>query len=311
MNFVSKAPPPEGGAELVCAVDPLESGSPPRSTSSGGPPECSQGETTSIGCPRLGQCKPPARRFERGSDGWPPRVSSPLYPPAPGEIAPYAHRPRPPHRLLARRARVAAPCRGGDDWVDAFRVGQEGGAVTVTKVAAKHLYCTYPSPRFGGDKNYCNLDASGGVFVAGGGAAGGELIVYGTPHDNDGPAVDGRASIDLIEFRSTFPNPGRNTSIGRAFVELYDDSDFSDRGLMIDYPDEGRRNYADFKRVEGFTDKASALRYCLPPGWAFRLYKDDTFRGGTLELRGTGALDLNSQSFGDAASSGRFLFVGP
>lgn len=39
-----------------------------------------------------------------------------------------------------------------------------------------------------------------------------------------------------MEFRSTFPNPGCETDIQKPFVELYDDSDWSDRGFMIDFP---------------------------------------------------------------------------
>jgi hypothetical protein len=134
----------------------------------------------------------------------------------------------------------------------------------------------------------------------------GQLIVYGTEHDNDGPS----GSVKMMEFRSTFPNPGCDSDIHRAFVELYDDSNFSDRGLMIDYADYNKENYSNFSYNEGFNDKTSAVRYCLPYGWRARLYEHANFGGGYRELNGRGSLNLNNVSFGDKTSSMRFVYLG-
>ncbi len=191
----------------------------------------------------------------------------------------------------------------GADWVDAHRVTAEGDNLVLTKVAMRQLYCGYPSPGYdSGTNRHCNLDAAGGVYVD----PHGQLIVYGTEHDNDGPG----GSVKMMEFRPTFPNPGCDSDIQQAFVELYDDSDFTDRGLMIDYPDTGRENYANFSNVEGFNDKASALRYCIPYGWRYRLYEHSNYGGSYKQFGGRGSVNLNNVGFGDKGSSGRFIYLG-
>jgi hypothetical protein len=191
----------------------------------------------------------------------------------------------------------------GEDWIDLFRLTEEYGQAVLTKVAKKHLYCGYPSPGYdSGTNRQCNLDAAGGVYVD----PWGQLLVYGTEHDNDGPS----GSVKMMEFRPTFPNPGCDSDINRAFVELYDDSNFSDRGLMIDYPDYGKESYSNFSYIEGFNDKTSAVRYCLPYGWRARLYEHANIGGGYRELNGRGSVNLNNVSFGDKTSSMRFLYLG-
>lgn len=192
----------------------------------------------------------------------------------------------------------------GQDWLDLFRVTDSAGQITLTKVAKKHLYCGYPSPGYGtGDNTHCNLDAAGGVYVD----SNGKLIVYGVEHDNSGPS----STVKMMEFRSIFPNSSQCTSdIQQAFIELYDDSDFSDRGLMIDYADYSKRRYDDLKKVEGFGDKTSAVRWCVPNGWRARIYQHDTFGGSYKEFTGMGSQNLNDIGFGDKTSSVRFVYVG-
>jgi hypothetical protein len=90
----------------------------------------------------------------------------------------------------------------------------------------------------------------------------------------------------------------------------HDDSHFSDLGLMIDYPDYGEENYSNFSYIEGFNDKTSAVRYCLPYGWRARLYEHANFGGSYRELQGRGSLNLNHVSFGDKTSSVRFVYLG-
>ncbi len=191
----------------------------------------------------------------------------------------------------------------GWDWVDAHRVTAEGDNLVLTKVARRHLYCGYPSPGYDtGTNRHCNLDAAGGLYVD----PHGQLLVYGTEHDNDGPA----GSVKMMEFRPTFPNPGCESDINKAFVELYDDSDFTDRGLMIDYPDAGRENAASFSNTEGFNDKASSIRYCIPFGWRYRLYENSNYGGSYKQFGGRGSVNLHSVGFGDKGSSGRFIYLG-
>jgi hypothetical protein len=189
----------------------------------------------------------------------------------------------------------------GSDFADLFRVENGlGNDVRITKVAKKHLYCSYPSPGASSSQdNHCNFDAAGGVYVD----PSRNLILYGTEHGHDGPSGTTR----FMEFRSTFPNPNCSVDINEAFVELYDDSDFSDRGLMIDFPDQSLENYANYDQTEGFEDKASAVRFCIPPGWRYRLYQDKNYSGSFRDLVGSGSINLGSAGFGDKTSSSRWL----
>ena len=193
----------------------------------------------------------------------------------------------------------------GEDWLDLFRVTDTNGQIGLTKVAKRHLYCGYPSPNYGtAATTQCNMDAAAGVFVD----ATGQLLVYASEHDNSGPGN----SVKMMEFRSIFPVSQQKclTDINYAWAELYDDSDFSDRGLMIDYADYALRAYNNLKNVEGFGDKTSAARWCIPAGWRVRLYDDDGFRDRYKEFTGTGEQNLNAVGFNDKTSSVRFVYVG-
>ncbi len=205
----------------------------------------------------------------------------------------------------------------GDDFVDLFRVENgAGNAVRITKVAKKHVFCSYNGP------NHCNLDAAGGVYVD----PAGQLYLYGTEHDNDGPSVDGGAVVPApgggstriacvpgpecsVKFEEFRPIPHNTCSrIQDAWVELYDDDDFSDRSLMIDFVDRNLEDYSNYDRTEGFEDKTSSVRWCLPPGAFYRLYKDkEPCSGDTRDLVGTGSLESRSDFFNDEPSCSKWM----
>lgn len=204
----------------------------------------------------------------------------------------------------------------GRDFADTFRLTNAAGDdVAIEKVAANHLVC--------GNRgvNHCNLDAAGGVYVD----PGGQLYVYGTEHDNDGPLAGvfpcsgPPCSVKFEEFR---PVPHSTCStVGDAWVELYDDNTFGDRSLMIDYADRFLEDYRNYDHAEGFEDKASSVRWCLPPGVTYRLWEDkEPCRGDHVDLVGDGAFhaisNLDDVGFGDAAScsewqGGPFADAGP
>ena len=173
----------------------------------------------------------------------------------------------------------------GKDFADLFRLERTPRSPRIRKLASRHLYCGFP----GGAQ--CNLDAAGGLYVT----PSGGLLLYGTEHDNDGPL----GSVKAEEFR---PAPHRSscTSINDAWVELYDDTGFDgDRSVMIDYVDRGLRNYGNYDRVEGFEDKASAARWCLPAGSRYRLYQHKGgCRGRAVDLIGSGT-PASDRRFGD------------
>lgn len=175
----------------------------------------------------------------------------------------------------------------GRDFADAFALEGTPAAPRIRKLASRHLFCAVP----GGQQ--CNLDAAGGAYVT----PTGRLLLYGTEHDNDGPA----GSVKAQEFRGA-PHRTSCRRSADAWVELYDDAGFDgDRSVMIDYADRRLRSYTNYDLVEGFEDKASAARWCLPAGWRYRLYEDKKGCGGkTVDLRGTGT-PASDRKFGDGA----------
>lgn len=169
--------------------------------------------------------------------------------------------------------------------------------VSIQYVASKHFYCSNDGSR------QCNFDAAGGAFVD----KDRNLLLYVTEHADDGPA----GSVKMIEYRSIFPNAACGSDINQAFVDFYDDSNFSDRGFIFDFADRSLKNWARFADVDNFNDKTSAVRYCIPPGYRVRLYKDSNYSGGTKDLIGTGgpvSVNLNDWGFGDKTSAAQWLF---
>jgi hypothetical protein len=85
-------------------------------------------------------------------------------------------------------------------------------------------------------------------------------------------------STEFAEFR---PVPhGTCAAVEDAWVELYDNAGFGDRSLMIDFVDRALEDYSNFDRAEGFEDKTSSVRWCLPHGAAFRLWENKNSCGG-------------------------------
>ncbi|MFP2928691.1 hypothetical protein ACLESO_26545 [Pyxidicoccus sp. 3LG] len=182
-----------------------------------------------------------------------------------------------------------------DDYAHLYRVNVDGH-MRIEHVASKHLYCSNDGSR------QCNLDAAGGVFVG----PDRNLVLYGTEHADDGPA----GSVKMVEFRNIWADARCGSDISHAYVDFYDDSDFSDRGFIYDYADQGLKNWASFHSIDGLNDKVSAVRWCIPPGHRVRLYGDSNYSGSYKDLIGDGTLrqvNLNSWSFGDKVSSARWL----
>ncbi|WP_224363258.1 hypothetical protein [Hyalangium versicolor] len=167
------------------------------------------------------------------------------------------------------------------------------GSVTFQHVASKHFYCSNDGAR------QCNFGAAGGAFVD----RDHNLLLYVAEQADDGPG----GSVKMIEYRGIFPNAACGDDINQAFVDFYDDSDFSDRGFIYDYPDRFSKNWANFGSVDGLNDKISSVRFCIPPGHRVRLYENSNFGGASKELTGTGSINLHDISFGDKISSAEWL----
>ncbi|MEO8702072.1 MAG: hypothetical protein ABI867_18660 [Kofleriaceae bacterium] len=158
------------------------------------------------------------------------------------------------------------------------------------ELLGRHLYCTNSSA-----DAQCHFSAATGSYVD----PDGRLLLYATEWENQGPFD----SVKMVEFRPTdhLENPDTDptegcTAIGDAFVELYDDSlsslvgptDMPPRdqnSYLIEYGDTYRRSW-NFDAAFDFDDKVAAARYCIPPGYSFRLFKDRDLKGGSELLRG-------------------------
>lgn len=112
----------------------------------------------------------------------------------------------------------------------------------------------------------------------------------------------------------TFVEPPPVTDIADAYVILHDDHGFRDRKFTIRYD----TDIENFDLVQsddgetGFGDKASSIKWQVPDGYEFRLYDDHGYRDTPLRLSSNGGRyqehrDLDGQSFGDKASSGRWF----
>lgn len=182
-----------------------------------------------------------------------------------------------------------------DDYAHLYRVNIDAH-MRIEHVASKHLYCSNDGAR------QCNLDAAGGVFVD----ADRNLLLYATEHADDGPG----GSVKMVEFRSIWADARCGGDLAHAWVDFYDDSNFGDRGFIYDYVDRNLKNWASFHTIDAFNDKASAVRWCIPPGWRVRLYSDSNYGGSSKDLIGDGTMhevNLNDWSFGDTVSSARWL----
>jgi hypothetical protein len=145
-----------------------------------------------------------------------------------------------------------------------------------------------------------NFAASGGAYVS----PTGELIIYGTEHDNDGPG----GTVKAGEWRHRDVNYTGTCTRGTGWAELYDDKNFFDRSIVFDWPDRNQDDFDNFNLLDGFNDKASSVRWCAPVGCNIILYEHDTYGGVPVTLQGLGTIAAVSDlgGFGDEVSSIRF-----
>ncbi len=196
----------------------------------------------------------------------------------------------------------AAREKSGDDMVHLFELGLTNGGdpafpgtdltVAMNEVASRHLYCSsYPSSSY---VRQCDFLAAVGTYVD----PEGRLLVYASEHDNDGP----NGSVKMMEFRPTdhLDQPGTGAVEGcatnaDAFVELYD-GPIATIGatppagsFMIDFPDRNRRSL-DFGPAYAMNDRVRSIRYCLPPGLAYRVWGEAGLWGARADFFGDATL---------------------
>lgn len=211
----------------------------------------------------------------------------------------------------AYNTRDTSPVLNGEDRLSLYEVTnwQLGRTVAVTAVSTNvHKWCsTFGS--VGSPVRAATQDVNAS-FLAGGGtyvSPSGELLFYACEHWNDGP---GR-SVRFVEFHHNkvarpggsahYPKAGTGgpyrvregdspslTDTGtmpvrvRPWVELYDDDNYEGSSVMIDWEDYFLDDYQDFRTLE-WNDKASSLRWWVPPGYQVILHDGDNYRVETNE----------------------------
>jgi hypothetical protein len=179
---------------------------------------------------------------------------------------------------------------------------------TITRVATRSVT---------GERGYSNLDAAGGIYIdrdwsAANGHAEGRLTLYGAYHWKLAK------TLHFIEYGSEVPITAPFvTEIEDGWIDLYDDPNFHGRRLTIfGTQDASIPDYGDINvQARGFGDRVSSVRYQLPAGEVYRLYRDSGFRPKdtrkSIALVGDGAVheipDLNALGgFSDQVSSSRY-----
>ncbi len=185
----------------------------------------------------------------------------------------------------------ASPIPLGDDVAYLYRVDfMPGNQVRFVQVAAKHMYCADLTAQTGSNGNFA---AAGGVFVS----PDGDLILYAATHATD--YLHGNWT-GMSEFRHHLLREDRFGGPCTGYVELYADTNFRGRSFVHDSMDRGLENWANFGGLDdetfdtetGFHDQASSVVWNLPVGTSAVLYEDDTFRGKSLVLAGTGRTEI-------------------
>ena len=175
------------------------------------------------------------------------------------------------------------------------------GPVVITKLAERTFACG----------EYCDFAAAGGIHISETG-----LTLLSAYHWRI------RRKIHLAEFRTEFPLKGeRIDRMEQAWVELFEHSEYRGRRLTI----HGDHNHAigDYKKIfvrgDAFGDVVSSVRFQIPEGQTYRLYRDKNFETDDdptthLDLRGTSTVeelsDLHAlDNFGDQVSSSRYISI--
>ncbi len=200
---------------------------------------------------------------------------------------------------LACSANTAGgPC--AEDWIRLFRVSRNGSSFIFTLLQERHLKLN--------DPDMGCLAAAGGFYVS----PTGQLILYTTEHDNDGPG----GTIKMGEFRNYDVTHPLNDGGCEGWIEFYEDqtgwNDGSpDRSVILDGADYSLEDWDDLSAM-GWNDEFDSVRWNLAPGVSARLYEHAGFQGKFTTLTGSGSiavLDNHAGGFGDLVSSVQFIGI--
>ncbi|MDF1555460.1 MAG: PKD domain-containing protein [Deferrisomatales bacterium] len=140
------------------------------------------------------------------------------------------------------------------------------------------------------------------------------------PSDLGGPFSINEGDTLALDFGIYYVKP---------WAHMYEDEDFVGKcheslpateayhcsTVMMDYDDQDKEDYDDFKRLDGpslpdngFSDQLTSFRWCAPQGATLYLYDDDSFdpggNTGYVECAGTGYVVTNSDFQDDVPAEG-------
>lgn len=204
-----------------------------------------------------------------------------------------------------------APIVSGDDVADLLRVVFPPETLAADPRLAKPEVTRIAEKFFREAEEYANMDAAGGAYVT----PTGSLILYSGFHwrrDKE---------IRFTEYRPDVPRSDAViTDIDDAWVDLYEHANFQGRRLSV----LGRQDtkIERYKKIsvegKGFGNKVSSVRFQIPAGETYRLFRDEKFRMDGDEpthhdLVGTGKVEeipdfeRVDPEFNDEVSSSRYL----
>lgn len=235
--------------------------------------------------------------------------------------------------LATRNTAGGGSFPGNEDHAYLYALDRSTGHLRLELVRDRHLWCS----EGGGVGRTCDLAAAAGFDVT----PAGELILYASEHENSGPGD----TVSMAEFRvsglfrAASPNwapeavPGgpysmneggsvtvdgsaSKPALARPWAELYEDTLFRARSVVLDWDDRRADDFADLDRLDDFNDRASSLIFAAPNGCDLYLFNNTLFNRLTptasqLVLHGNGTVqripDLHGPyNFGDRTSSFEF-----
>jgi hypothetical protein len=236
------------------------------------------------------------------------------------------------------------------EWCNNNRTTCQTEPASGLQFTLRHVQTRHISAKSTSDgEDLVNFAASGGVYIS----PTGEIIIYGTEHDNDGPKDDnGRGTIRAGEWRHhnmvrpgsptyfptavpggpyEVPEGGSITLAGagepaatKAWIELFQHSDWEGRSIVIDFDDWDLEDFDHFGNHDsGFSDTASSWRWFAPVSCTLRVnehdfYHDDFPGKKTKTLYGNGVVnaeahlktvknDANNEDLNDELTSMQFF----
>ncbi len=204
---------------------------------------------------------------------------------------------------------AAAPHQNGPNYADLWRVEMPGSIVPGVHGGKIPALTHVATAEFRGLREYCNFDGGAGVHIDDNGS----LHLYSCFHWR----VDN--TIRLSEFASH--RPGVIHDLKDAWVELYEHDEF--RGKRLNRYGDRNGNIPDYSKIfvagGDFDDSISSVRFQIPKGHAYRLYRDANYKEekrwkkAFVDLKGTGSVvsvpDLKDKPYrvGDRVSSSRYV----